>query len=195
MFVQWFWIICWLKSFRSSHSVTKSYSTSLYVWERTGSFKDESCTIGYMFHSYAKTEGLIIELSFSKVLNYMSIGTFQKEAFWRQRFVLLWGVIGTLEEEIFTVQYAPQLSWNWKTYNTISKTMFVQLDMFHSYTKIGGFVIELAFSMVLNYMLIGTSQKQPFWHRSSMRSHRYFGRGSLCSAIRSTVKLKLKELK
>ena len=63
-----------------------------------------------MFHSYAKTEGLIIELSFSKVLNYMSIGTFQKEAFWRQRFVLLWGVIGTLEEEIFTVQYAPQLS-------------------------------------------------------------------------------------
>ena len=40
--------------------------------------------------------------------------------------------------------------------------MFVQLDMFHSYTEIGGFVIELAFSMVLNYMLIGTSQKQPF---------------------------------
>ena len=98
-----------MKSFRGSHFVTKSYSTSLYVWELTGSFKDESCTIGYMFHSYAKTEGLIIELSFSKVLNYMSIGTFQKEAFWRQKFVLLWGVTGTLEEEFFTVHSTVKL--------------------------------------------------------------------------------------
>lgn len=106
------------------------------------------------------------------VLNYLLIGIFQKYPY----------------HFCSTSLYARQLQ-------TISKMIFVQLDMFHSYTEIGGLVIELAFSMVLNYMLIGTSQKQPIRHRSSMRSHRYFGRGNLCSAIRSTVKLKLKELK
>ena len=62
-----------------------------------------------MFHSQAASEGLIIELAFSKVLNHRSIGTFQKYPFWRQKFVLLWGVTGSFEDEICTFCYAPQL--------------------------------------------------------------------------------------
>ena len=50
-----------------------------------------------------------------------------------------WGVMVSFEEEICTFQYAPQFNWNWRAY----KRTF--------------------FSMVLNFMGIGTFQKQPFW--------------------------------
>ena len=66
-----------------------------------------------MFHGQTETEGLITELAFSMVLNYMSIGTFQKQPFWRQKIVLLWGVIGSFENEICeicTFRHAPQLN-------------------------------------------------------------------------------------
>ena len=42
-----------------------------------------------MLHTSTETEGLIKELVFSMVLDYMEIGNFQKQPFWHQTFVLL----------------------------------------------------------------------------------------------------------
>ena len=116
--------------FRRSYFGTKSFSSSLCAWEIIGSFEVETCTFQYApqlnWRAYNRTcffngSELYVDWNFPEAAIFAPKVCSSR--------LYAWGVIGSFEDEICMIGYAPQLNWNRKACN-----------------------ITFFFAMVLNYV-------------------------------------------
>ena len=120
MFFQWFWILWGLELSRSSHFGTKICTSSLYacgVWQ----FWWETLYILIWSTIKLKLKGL------SK--NFVSFNDFELYVKWNFPEVAILvpkvcssrlyaqDVVGSFEDEIYIIRYAPRLNWHWKACN------------------------------------------------------------------------------